>query len=486
MAWMLYVLGTGSLLAVAALALDTLLRRAKLPTRWVWVAALAGIAALAVLAPRRAAPVATRAAVTSLVPFTALQATEREMTLVAQLTDLRRRAAGEVTQLMTTAQQRGAALAGPLALAWLVASGALLSLLVIITRRADLVRIRWPRAEVRGVGVRVAPATGPAVIGIRRPDIVLPGWLMKRPEDEQHLVVLHEREHVAARDQLLPLGAWIVVALLPWHPAVWWCMSRLRLAIELDCDARVLHRGVQARSYGSLLIDIAGQCAGHRIGALALADRPSHLERRLLAMKQARSRIGFARAGTLVAVAALAIVMACEARIPTAADVDQMDVAALEKVALNSRIAKRSVNDTVRFFVNDLQVTEEEAKNLSAKQIATVNIAKSAKGHLKEFRIMLDSSAGLLPSKVAAVRADGIPLAPSTAPKGVIMLDKTPRTGPAPLVYIDGKESSEAGMAALPTSAIMSVEVVKGETARRLYGNRGAEVGVISVMTKAP
>jgi beta-lactamase regulating signal transducer with metallopeptidase domain len=483
MAWMLYVLGTGTLLAVAALALDTLLRRAKLPTRWVWVAALGGIVALAVVAPRSDAPVSYRAARTTLAPLATLKATERDAGLLAQLASLRHRADGEIAHVMTTVQQRGESLAGPLALAWLVASGLLLSLLVIITRRADLVRIRWPRAQVRGVGVRVAPATGPAVIGVRRPDIVLPDWLMQRPEDEQHLVVLHEREHVAARDQLLPLGAWVVVALLPWHPAAWWCMSRLRLAIELDCDARVLHRGVHARPYGSLLIDIAGQCAGHRIGALALADRPSHLERRLLAMKQARSRIGIARASALLGTAALAVVMACEARIPTSAELDGMDVAAMERAAAKvTRLDGRT--DSVRFYVNNLYVTESDAKALTAEQIATVNIAKTGASGLKEVRIMTNDAERLASKLVPLAQKGSVTL--SDQPEKRILLSKTPRTGAAPLVYINGKLSSEAGLAALKTDAIESVEVVKGATAGRLYGESAATTGVIVVKTKAP
>ena len=51
-AWTLYVLLVGTLLACAALALDGILRRTTLPTRWVWVSALAGIVCLAVIAPR--------------------------------------------------------------------------------------------------------------------------------------------------------------------------------------------------------------------------------------------------------------------------------------------------------------------------------------------------------------------------------------------------------------------------------------------------
>ena len=54
-AWLLYVLLVGALLAVAAVAVDGILRRTSLPTRWVWVCALVAMAGFAVAAPRRAA-----------------------------------------------------------------------------------------------------------------------------------------------------------------------------------------------------------------------------------------------------------------------------------------------------------------------------------------------------------------------------------------------------------------------------------------------
>ena len=53
MAWILYVLLVGTLLAFAALAVDAILRRTRFPTRWVWVSALAGIVCLAIVAPSR-------------------------------------------------------------------------------------------------------------------------------------------------------------------------------------------------------------------------------------------------------------------------------------------------------------------------------------------------------------------------------------------------------------------------------------------------
>jgi len=298
MAWLLYVLLVGTLLAFAALSIDGVLRRTALPTRWVWITALGGIVALAILAPRREpTPSAFKVRARVAAPANVQALPKTSTGVIAKIAATRDAIVESVSSTLAQASVRTPKEALlPLVTVWLLLSGSVLSVLVIVSRRANRARRIWPLRDVHGTPVRIAHATGPAVIGFARPEIVVPSWLLERTPDEQRLVIVHEREHVKARDQLLLAGGWLVAALLPWHPAVWWSLSRLRLAIELDCDARVLHRGVQPRPYGSLLIDIAGQSAGHRIGALALADRTSHLERRLLAMKHSRTRFARYRA----------------------------------------------------------------------------------------------------------------------------------------------------------------------------------------------
>ena len=59
-AWILYVLLVGSLVAIAALAIDGILRRTTLSTRWLWLGALVAIAGFAVIAPSAARPTATQ------------------------------------------------------------------------------------------------------------------------------------------------------------------------------------------------------------------------------------------------------------------------------------------------------------------------------------------------------------------------------------------------------------------------------------------
>jgi hypothetical protein len=121
------------------------------------------------------------------------------------------------------------------------------------------------------------------VLGLLDPEIVLPRWTLDEP-DECRLIVRHEREHVRAGDPwLLAIGA-LAVAALPWSAALWWQHRRLRLAVETDCDARVLAAGESRRRYGHVLLRTAAHPLFLPAPSLAWADPSSHLERRILAM----------------------------------------------------------------------------------------------------------------------------------------------------------------------------------------------------------
>ena len=162
--------------------------------------------------------------------------------------------------------------------------------------------------RVAGVSARIAPTAGPAVVGLAPSEIVLPAWLLDRPDAEQRLVLAHETEHVRAGDPWLLVLACAAVACMPWHPALWFAFGRLRLAVELDCDRRVLKRGVPTSDYGSLLIDLSALRRTLPSAMPAFSCNGSYLERRLVAMTSRRARFALARriGGGLLAAVALA------------------------------------------------------------------------------------------------------------------------------------------------------------------------------------
>ena len=140
---------------------------------------------------------------------------------------------------------------------------------------------------------------GPAVVGLVKPMIVLPNWFHSLPRTHQNAVVLHERAHIAARDPQLVLVAFLVTAAMPWNPVLWWLFARLRRAIELDCDERVL-RAFDERAYGEALIAVAERRSEPLRLALSLLRSRSFLERRIAAMSQRKRKTSIFLAGGLV------------------------------------------------------------------------------------------------------------------------------------------------------------------------------------------
>src|SRR5690606_39266273 len=130
----------------------------------------------------------------------------------------------------------------------------------------------WREAEVDGEPVLLSADIGPAVVGMRRARIVMPAWVLGIDRELRRLLLLHEREHMRARDPQLLLAGLMLVAVLPWNPFVWLQFLRLRLAIEVDCDARVLRTSRDARGYGALLLEVGRQRSGGAALALAFGE----------------------------------------------------------------------------------------------------------------------------------------------------------------------------------------------------------------------
>lgn len=129
---------------------------------------------------------------------------------------------------------------------------------------------------------------GPAVIGVGRASLLMPEWLWELDERLQRLVLHHELEHRRAGDPWLVWGGVLATLITPWNPVIWWMTHRMRLAMEIDCDARTLRAHPDAASqYPRLLLLIAHmrqrpQYTPHL--APLLVPSASQLSRRMRAM----------------------------------------------------------------------------------------------------------------------------------------------------------------------------------------------------------
>jgi TonB-dependent SusC/RagA subfamily outer membrane receptor len=480
-AWLIYGVLVGGALALCALGLEKALTLLGLPVRWVWACALAGAAVLVFAAPHRSAEPPEYAS--GVGTFGAVVETEPAVrvggeSLGAAMARLRVEARELVSgTLAAMARPISPAAAERLLLLWALGSVAVLGMFTVVQVRLHRNRKRWPSARVDGHRVRLAPAAGPAVVGLMRPEIVVPRWLLLLSAEPRGLVLIHEREHIRGGDHLLLAGGWVATALLCWNPAAWWMLAKLRFAVELDCDSRVLRQGADPASYGSVLIDLAGRSTGLRLGIPARAEGPSHLERRLIAMTTRRTSFAGARAGALGLLALCGVLAACEATLPTASDIVKLDVTAAEAAARQAALIPAGAENTV-FTVDGLEVPAEAARALGPDAIAAVSVVRA-----------MDSGE---PSRIAIVTKEGerngitLPdrvASPSGLPVAVHVPAPETSGGAQPLYIVDGAAVRTFRPTDIPPGDIQSIEVLKDAAAVAVYGERGAN-GVVVITTR--
>ncbi|MBS0387367.1 MAG: M56 family metallopeptidase [Proteobacteria bacterium] len=287
--WMVCALAPGLALCGAAALADHAARQRRWPGRWIWLCAMLGSIVLPFAGPLLPQFALFRA--TSIVPF---------------------------------APGRAAAIAPPdagllppdsvaLALGLWIASSLLV--LALLLASAWMLRHRargWQHASVEGRETYIAPQAGPAVFGWWRPSMVLPQWLAQAPSQLRELAIAHERSHLDARDPQLLAVALALLVVMPWNPSIWWQLRRLRHAIEVDCDTRVLRGGHDVLDYGEALLAL-GLRRSRQHGLLAASDASkSLLERRIRIMSTQPQRWSRLTAAALVGVALCAAAVAAE------------------------------------------------------------------------------------------------------------------------------------------------------------------------------
>jgi beta-lactamase regulating signal transducer with metallopeptidase domain len=288
--WMLAATLFTGLLGIAAVAAERALRTLVRQARGPWLAALAAAVTWQVIAPVAAAFFATPSSRTA--PSAVPAARSAIGTITANLPALPRAWAADVDAALIAL--------------WALASLVLFVRLARAMRALSRVERSAASDVIEGVAVLLTPSIGPAVFGTRRLRVLVPRWLFDLDAPLRALVLRHEQEHCRARDPQVTLAAAVAVALVPWNAAVWWLARRLRLALELDCDARVLRADQDPERYGRLLLFIAQRQSQTRLAPM-LAESNSHLSRRITAMNAPRPANPRTRAAFLLLVAAGAL-----------------------------------------------------------------------------------------------------------------------------------------------------------------------------------
>jgi hypothetical protein len=359
---MLQALLAGTLLGLGALAAERVAWWLGVPRRPVWAAAMLGsllLPALALWAPGLLPDL-------GIFPVAAPQLPAFDVATLPLPTN------GPASPADLAATDAGAwwtDLAVLLGLGWLAASLGMLSVVGWTYRRLRTAREDGVPMELDGGVVRVTERVGPAVVGLLHPTVVVPRWLLDATAEERRLVLLHEREHVAAGDAWLLLLGTLAVAAMPWSVPLWWQHRRLRSAVETDCDARVLARGADRRAYGRVLIRTAGCAPGLPLLGPAWGDTPSQLERRIVAMTAKRPSRPLLRSVPLLALAAGVVATACDVAGKGGDEAETAPTAASPRAATAARPAADKpvrVGDTIYQALVPLDLSDSKLPPMKA------------------------------------------------------------------------------------------------------------------------
>lgn len=352
--WMIYTVGVTVLCGLAATALEPLGIRRRLQVRWLWLASLGG---------------------SFLIPSTAL------ISAITQPAGPERSLAGDPTPAAIASVFRSAdwwaSVAGPLdawsvpiATVWAATSLILLGLLLYGVVRFKSESAAWDQDSVAGSPVRLSQTFGPAAVGFAQPIIVLPSWVRQLPPFEQTVILSHEQSHVNARDPQVVTLATILCALVPWNLGLWWQLQRLRRAVELDCDLRLLRIGIAPQRYAEVLLDTASHAQSALLPAVALSRPAAILAERIGTMIHPRVHLRPSRTVAALVLAGCAVAIACEAPTPPT----ELDAA---QSTLRLAVPNDGTTQGPLILVDGVRTTEISLRtSLPKESIASIEVLK--------------------------------------------------------------------------------------------------------------
>ncbi len=176
------------------------------------------------------------------------------------------------------------------------------------------------------MSVLVSRNVGPAVVGVLDPAIVIPEWVVGLDSSRRRLVLAHESEHLRSGDSRLLMIALICCACMPWNLPLWWQLRRLRHAVELDCDARVVAGTGESHNYGELLVEVGRRMSLRPIGLALFGESSFLLEDRIQNILAPPPRGWRALLGGMLSLALIVLVAACESPTPVVSSPDLSDL----------------------------------------------------------------------------------------------------------------------------------------------------------------
>ena len=306
LAWMLYVVMVSLLLSMGAFLAERAARLKRIGTRWIWITTIVASLLLPTLV----------SSVTFEFPSVFNDSVANRIVALRQTTTLTLSPAlwltGEPEPLSWRVADKN------IRQAWIGVSSAMLLALVVSGIQLGIRKRRWRRDTVAGTVVYLTADVGPAVVGLLRPRIALPAWVKHASPSQQSAVLAHERSHLDVCDPQLFTFALALLVFMPWNLPLWWQLRRLRYAIEIDCDARVLRGGIDPAQYSETLIAVGERQSAYVGAVTAMSESKSFLEERIEHMIRKPMRWRRLGAATLASVSVVLTAIAAQVSPPNA------------------------------------------------------------------------------------------------------------------------------------------------------------------------
>jgi len=352
LAWMLYVIMVTLLLSIGAFLAERAARLNRGGTRWIWLTAILAslllptiISSVSIGIPDVFSPAVAQRIV-------ALRAsTSQALSPVVWISG------------SPAAPSSWHDLDGILTTWWRGASAAMLLALVASGVGLALRKRRWHTDTVAGAQVYVTEGVGPAVVGLMRPRIVVPKWVTLALPRLQSAVIAHEQSHLDARDPQLFTLALALLVFMPWNLPLWWQLRRLRYAIEVDCDARVLRGGLDPTHYGETLISVGERQSAYVGAVAAMSESKTFLEERIRIMISKPLRWRHAGIAALGALSLGLTALAAQVSPPNVRTVDAPATPAGAQKP-GERVAIKLPAATLDRYVGDYKMTDQMYVNV--------------------------------------------------------------------------------------------------------------------------
>jgi beta-lactamase regulating signal transducer with metallopeptidase domain len=149
-----------------------------------------------------------------------------------------------------------------------------------------------------GVGLPVvaesAAVSGPAIVGVVAPVLLVPEGFAGYAEDDLRAVLLHEMAHIRRRDYGANLLCEVVALPVVWHPVAHVVRRRIRSTREMVCDGIAAEAMGSGYAYALALIELAKACVGNAEAqpmAVGLFTN-NNLEERVMQLMEIKQAMG--------------------------------------------------------------------------------------------------------------------------------------------------------------------------------------------------